>query len=244
MEDARGKRYKDLKVAFRHRKLYDEACTCKAQPWDEAALARHRQFAATAERKKSGRKGEASPTRIGRIDQTGSGAPGSATTAAGVAMLVAPVDLPLPSAAERRAEKLAAITRSLPRAKEQADSGWIGRWQPMLPAGLQALGEKRRQSLVPARVPRPETAMRRTWPRDQSPLDAGRVPRQSRPLPIPAPAQSAAEGPVPAARGAPAAAKTSGQRTSARARATPAVAVRPAGRAPRKLADGSETHVQ
>lgn len=58
MEDSKGKRYKDLKIAFQHRKQYDEACTCKPQPWDEAALARHRQFAELAERKKGGKRAE------------------------------------------------------------------------------------------------------------------------------------------------------------------------------------------
>ena len=67
MEDARGKRYTDLKVAFSHQQQYDEACTCKAQPWDEAALARHRQFAEAAERKKGGKRDNNRPSKLEQV---------------------------------------------------------------------------------------------------------------------------------------------------------------------------------
>lgn len=59
MQDLKGKPYKDLKVAFLHRAQYIEGCQCKPQPWDEASLAKHRAYAAAAERRKgvAGRKG-------------------------------------------------------------------------------------------------------------------------------------------------------------------------------------------
>jgi hypothetical protein len=40
-----GKPYSALKSAFLFRTNYDAACTCKAQPWSQEALARHRAFA-------------------------------------------------------------------------------------------------------------------------------------------------------------------------------------------------------
>jgi hypothetical protein len=44
--DVHGGAYADLPNAFKFRSAYDPACTCHAQPWDEAALARHRKLAA------------------------------------------------------------------------------------------------------------------------------------------------------------------------------------------------------
>ncbi len=40
-----GKPYSALKSAFLFRTHYDAACTCKAQPWSQEALARHRAYA-------------------------------------------------------------------------------------------------------------------------------------------------------------------------------------------------------
>lgn len=40
-----GKPYSALKSAFLFRTNYDAACTCKAQPWSQEALARHRAYA-------------------------------------------------------------------------------------------------------------------------------------------------------------------------------------------------------
>ena len=42
MIDVHGASYVDLPNAFKFRTLYDESCTCRGQPWDEASLARHR----------------------------------------------------------------------------------------------------------------------------------------------------------------------------------------------------------
>jgi len=50
MIDVHGASYADLANAFKFRARYDSACTCRAQPWEEASLLRHRQFAAAAER--------------------------------------------------------------------------------------------------------------------------------------------------------------------------------------------------
>lgn len=43
--DLRGQPYRKLATAFRYRTEYDASCTCRGNPWDEAALARHRAYA-------------------------------------------------------------------------------------------------------------------------------------------------------------------------------------------------------
>ena len=45
MTDLSGARYKDLPAAFRYRQEYVASCKCKPDPWDEAALAKHRAYA-------------------------------------------------------------------------------------------------------------------------------------------------------------------------------------------------------
>lgn len=66
MEDQRGKRYKDLKSAYLYRTQYNAACTCKPQPWDEAALGRHQAFAEAAARKGSSKLSEAEIKRAAK----------------------------------------------------------------------------------------------------------------------------------------------------------------------------------
>jgi hypothetical protein len=51
MVDLEGHRYRDLPTAFQHLTRYDPSCTCRGNPWDEEALARHRAYAQEAERK-------------------------------------------------------------------------------------------------------------------------------------------------------------------------------------------------
>jgi Protein of unknown function (DUF2865) len=51
--DLQGQPYRKLDTAFRYRTEYDASCTCRGNPWDEAALARHRAY---AEAEKAGRK--------------------------------------------------------------------------------------------------------------------------------------------------------------------------------------------
>jgi hypothetical protein len=51
MIDLEGHPYRDLPTAFQHLNRYDANCTCHGNPWDEAALARHRGYAQEAERK-------------------------------------------------------------------------------------------------------------------------------------------------------------------------------------------------
>ena len=43
-----GKPYSELPNAFRYRNEYDASCTCRGNPWDEQALARHRAYAEAA----------------------------------------------------------------------------------------------------------------------------------------------------------------------------------------------------
>jgi hypothetical protein len=43
--DLEGKRYADLPNAFKHRTEYVANCTCRGNPWDAEALARHRAYA-------------------------------------------------------------------------------------------------------------------------------------------------------------------------------------------------------
>jgi hypothetical protein len=43
--DLQGEPYRKLSTAFRYRNEYDASCTCRGNPWDEEALARHRAYA-------------------------------------------------------------------------------------------------------------------------------------------------------------------------------------------------------
>lgn len=45
MENLAGRPYLKLETAYKFRTNYDAACTCKGQPWDEAARDRHRVYA-------------------------------------------------------------------------------------------------------------------------------------------------------------------------------------------------------
>jgi hypothetical protein len=51
MVDLEGRRYRDLPTAFQHQTRHDPTCTCRGNPWDEAALARHRAYAEEAKKK-------------------------------------------------------------------------------------------------------------------------------------------------------------------------------------------------
>ena len=46
--DLEGQPYRKLATAFRYRNEYDASCTCRGNPWDEEALARHRAYAEAA----------------------------------------------------------------------------------------------------------------------------------------------------------------------------------------------------
>jgi hypothetical protein len=50
--DLNGGSYANLKNAFRYRTEYISDCTCKANPWEEEALARHRAYAEAAKASK------------------------------------------------------------------------------------------------------------------------------------------------------------------------------------------------
>ena len=45
MVDRDGKPYRELPAAFLYRTRYLADCTCRPQPWEEEAAARHRAFA-------------------------------------------------------------------------------------------------------------------------------------------------------------------------------------------------------
>ena len=49
MKDLDGQPYEKLANAFRHQREYVADCTCRGNPWDEAALARHRAYAEAAQ---------------------------------------------------------------------------------------------------------------------------------------------------------------------------------------------------
>jgi uncharacterized protein DUF2865 len=61
MVDLEGHPYRDLPNAFQHLTRYDADCTCHDNPWDEAALARHRVYAQEAERKGADQVAQQSP---------------------------------------------------------------------------------------------------------------------------------------------------------------------------------------
>jgi hypothetical protein len=59
--DLAGKPYRELENAFRHRTAYVADCSCRGQPWEEQALARHRAYAEKAGKQKTvGEKGDVS----------------------------------------------------------------------------------------------------------------------------------------------------------------------------------------
>ena len=63
MKDLGGQPYENLENAFRHRREYVANCTCRGNPWDEAALARHRAYAETTEAEKEKAVAAAEKTR-------------------------------------------------------------------------------------------------------------------------------------------------------------------------------------
>ena len=52
MKDLEGRPYDKLENAFRHQREYVANCTCRGNPWDEEALARHRAYAEAAQKEK------------------------------------------------------------------------------------------------------------------------------------------------------------------------------------------------
>ena len=48
MKDLDGQPHEKLENAFRHQREYVADCTCRGNPWDEAALARHCAYAEAA----------------------------------------------------------------------------------------------------------------------------------------------------------------------------------------------------
>ncbi len=55
MVDLKGQPYSRLKAAFAFRSKFDADCKCKPHPWEQEALDRHRQYAATDAQKKANR---------------------------------------------------------------------------------------------------------------------------------------------------------------------------------------------
>jgi hypothetical protein len=51
MVDLQGRRYRSLPTAFLHQTKYVADCTCGGNPWDKAALVRHRGYAEMAKQK-------------------------------------------------------------------------------------------------------------------------------------------------------------------------------------------------
>jgi hypothetical protein len=52
MKDLEGRPYDKLENASRHQREYVADCTCRGNPWDEEALARHRAYAEAAQKEK------------------------------------------------------------------------------------------------------------------------------------------------------------------------------------------------
>jgi Protein of unknown function (DUF2865) len=49
MKDPNGQPYAKLENAFRHQREYVSDCTCRGNPWDKEARARHRAYAAASQ---------------------------------------------------------------------------------------------------------------------------------------------------------------------------------------------------
>jgi len=66
MVDLQGRGYRNLPTAFLHRTRHVADCTCRGNPWDEPAIARHRAYAETARQEVAGKtadKPAMTPTR-------------------------------------------------------------------------------------------------------------------------------------------------------------------------------------
>jgi hypothetical protein len=63
MTDVRGQPYTALKNAFLFRTSYNEGCTCKPHPWDQASLNRHRAYAERAQGRKPSLTAKVQPER-------------------------------------------------------------------------------------------------------------------------------------------------------------------------------------
>jgi hypothetical protein len=51
MVNLEGEPYKTLRTAFLYRATYDPSCKCRAHPWEEAAIERHKGYAKAAEQR-------------------------------------------------------------------------------------------------------------------------------------------------------------------------------------------------
>jgi hypothetical protein len=62
MVDLDGRPYRSLPTAFLHRAQYVADCTCRGNPWDAAAVARHRAYAEAAKQTVAGKPAARSPS--------------------------------------------------------------------------------------------------------------------------------------------------------------------------------------
>jgi hypothetical protein len=68
MVDLDGHRYRDLPAAFLHQRRYVENCTCRGNPWDQEALARHKTYAEQATQKQAADRAERKGRQSSRSD--------------------------------------------------------------------------------------------------------------------------------------------------------------------------------
>lgn len=64
MEDLKGVAYKKLKTSFLFRTSFEADCKCKPHPWEQAAMDRHRLYAAEGKRRKGDVAAAAEATRL------------------------------------------------------------------------------------------------------------------------------------------------------------------------------------
>lgn len=81
MHDIGGEPYSKLSTAFLFRTTYDASCTCKPHPWEEAALAQHRLYAALEAKKKAGSKPGKQMARKGKPEPVATAAAKAPATA-------------------------------------------------------------------------------------------------------------------------------------------------------------------
>jgi Protein of unknown function (DUF2865) len=72
MVDLDGRPYAKLENAFRHQREYVADCTCRGNPWDQEALARHRAYAEARQRQPAK---TSAKTERGPIDRSRAAAP-------------------------------------------------------------------------------------------------------------------------------------------------------------------------
>lgn len=170
MHDVKGEPYTKLKTAFLFRTTYDASCTCKPNPWEEAAQQKHRMYAEleakkkskraeTGKRKQAARKSEPAAVTAGApaavaplaAATTSANAASSTTAAPEVQKPEAPKVTVISSAVTDANEAAASAAKKATKRRTAAKGAMVAGWsQPAEPAAKD--GKSRGASRKFARV--------------------------------------------------------------------------------------------